>query len=1309
MNITDRLKQLYGTNEGVSSVIGVVILTGVVVVSVTTAGAFMIQNFEQQNSVQPLSNVGFEESRSFITDGEKKTYDYTRVKITHEDGEPVPTDELRITVDNKKAYSLGGSLGASGDAHPVDPFNDYGGLLGSGSFETGDSVTIYVAMDSDVAASNTLKQTAVVHPLINANSGPGPVKLVDDNDDEITREIRLTKGQTVRVIHTSTDTVIAEHTISSEQKPWDGTDDSDDDGVSDKQEGNKDDSGDGSPSFATGDTDDDGIPDSVEGDETIDTDGDGTPDYKDLDSDGDYIPDSVEYDPDEPDAENQDDDGNWHFKDFDSSPSEAYAEPLSITGNTKSVHEREQITFTHEITYDGTEEWATGNPRHVPPHAIDLTKSLTKAKSGSSHESLSFDPKLSQSGPYSKTQSTLRYQAPDIDTQQSATATVSAGGSSGTTDITVQVNGIKPKVLNSPSSLEEDQQGTFTVQVVDQANKKPPEDEFMPDSVTVDTGDHGTIVGSDDKDPGSNGKVSFTYEADSDVFDSKNPPSTSTEISFEADGTTTTKDLTIINDPEIQFSSTPADTTLDAGGETTLTVGVENEHQETPGHDHDLEASIQGDDDSYKGSLNRTSESVSGNDQIKFKYSAPNRGTTDTVTYSVDGNEASTTITVNDPGLEIDSVSPSTQTIDPGTSKTLSVSVQTEFEDTPQQSASVSTSFSGSGSLNTTTQSVNGEDTVKFKYTAPEDAASDTITFNLDGTSESSTITVREPSLSITSVSPSSTTSETDSSTTIDVSVENQFESTPHQSASVSASVSGSGSISDSDNSKSANGKDSVTFTYNAPSSETTDTVTFSLDGSQKSTSVTVKEPTAFTKDFGTKDWSIEECYDGYTSCNLDDQRDEVTMSIDSPSNTRDGEIEASTTLETSGSFEVDYTVDADDVDRYDVAIEVETENTEYYYYNSLIYSSGDPPSGTFDSEDIEWYSFESGSSDGHFPEGSTVRFEFSKHYEYVDGDASLILSDPENKPDLEVSSVSPSSATLDSGDTKTIDVSVQNENGQTPDQAAWIEADVDGSGTLDSYQKPVEGKDQVSFTYTAPDDGTTDTVTFNLDGTSKSTTVTVNDLDLNIPSVSASSTTIPADGSTDITVNVQNENGNTPSQDKSVSASVSGSGSIADSDNKKSVNGKNTVTFTYNAPSGETDDTVDFTLDGSTQSVDISSETRSASDITIRNRDDHHDSGWDVLKGNNYYFEVYVTDQFDDPMSVEVYVESESGRFGGPGYASLSFGGDSTLSHGEKDAYYSASITIDGEVQTDTITAGISDTDITDTQTITVEESFWD
>jgi hypothetical protein len=348
MALFDSLRKLYGKDTGVSTVLGVVLLTGVVVVAVTTAGAFMLQNFQQQSSAAPLTDIGFEENSESFADGDGTYTVYPGVTLSHEDGEPVSTNELRITVDSSPAYALeGNDLSGSGEVQLAGPFEDEPGtsLSGTDTLSQGDSLTIYAAVPSSDLSPDSPRANgkAAFHPP-GRDGATEPVELVDDSDTTVATGIRLSAGQTIRVIHIPTNTVLDEHTIKSEQKPWDCSDFSDDDNVCDVDEGRTDMDGDGKANYEDDDTDGDGIVDKIEGDG--DFDGDGTPNYKDIDSDGDGITDDYE------------DDGE--YEDPDESPIDfaAGTYPLDSNGGVPDT--------------DGTDEKPEDADNDDNPNFLDL-------------------------------------------------------------------------------------------------------------------------------------------------------------------------------------------------------------------------------------------------------------------------------------------------------------------------------------------------------------------------------------------------------------------------------------------------------------------------------------------------------------------------------------------------------------------------------------------------------------------------------------------------------------------------------------------------------------------------------------------------------------------------------------------------------------------------------------------------------------------------------------------------------------------------------------------------------------------------
>jgi hypothetical protein len=724
--------------------------------------------------------------------------------------------------------------------------------LGSAKFKTGDSIKLYAAADSDTVPPDNpqINGAKISHPT----DAGDPVKLID-NDGQRATGLRLQSGQTVRVIHVPTDTVLAKHTIKTEQLAWDCTEDGDDDGVCNVREGRGDMDGNGVPNWDDPDTDGDGIDDVVEGDHQADADGDGIPNYKDLDSDADYVRDRQEYDDDLENPaqapENKDSDGDYYFKSFDSSPDDEYASPLSVGDRSIDIDERHQTTFTTEITYGGSENWAQNNKnsfRYVPPHAIpspDL--SLTGAEPQSSYESATATDALSQSNAYTQTISTIQYKAPDIsgDSRKTAQVTLNAGSNSGTTTIDVRVNKLKVEVVDDPGTLVETTQGTFTVQVVSKKDGVVPDDRFLK-SVTANPGSHASIIGKKSKTPGTNGKTTFTYEADR--LTSQERPDERTTVSFETDGERTSEQVKVLR-PELEIESvSPGSAEADHGTSRKLTVSVANEFGNTPQQSAAVSASVNG-----AGSLNTNSKSVEGKDSVTFTYTAPNRNANPTVTFSLDGDSASSDITVRRMeayvvGLNANSIRYQ------NVGGPFSVEIGTVETPTTNTGAYLDVDISGT---DITSQYVTEGETVSDNASPPKNVFNgDTVTMRTYMTADKNVMLDREThqvewgsnvdfdgaDLQIDSVSPSSSTIRGKTTQKITVSVSDEFGDTPQRPASVSASVNGAGSLNT--NSESVDGKDSVTFTYN-PKRATTDTVNFGLDGDSASSDITVKTGTA--------------------------------------------------------------------------------------------------------------------------------------------------------------------------------------------------------------------------------------------------------------------------------------------------------------------------------------------------------------------------------------------------------------------------------------------------------------------------------
>jgi hypothetical protein len=1046
MDPISTLQTLYKKDAGVSTVVGVILLTGVVVVAVTTAGAFLIQNFQQQSSSAPLVELEFEEDREAFRDDTGTYIDYTGVTIKHKSGEPV--SELRITVGSSPAYALeGDDLEGSEELQLARPFEDVTGtsFSGTGDFKSGDSLTIYAAVDSSELSRDVPRRSGA--KLENPSDTDNPVKLVDDSGT-VTSGIRLRAGQTISVIDEKTGEVIGTHTIETSQKPWDCSEFTDDDNVCDADEGTGDIDGDGDPNWEDDDTDGDGIPDNEEGDG--DADGDGVPNYKDtdsdgdglpddyeydgefedpeesplyepgdnppidtsiggvpnpdvnndgtpnylstdsdgdgipddyehdgsgvpnrdedgdgkdnfvdedsdndgisddyawdgpgvptenvngdpkdnfvdedsdgdgipdrvegkddvdgdnrpnfvdLDSDGDYIPDEDEYDPAASQSANKNGNGNYHFKDDSSSPSDEYADHLSITrtGGSNTAQERYTTDIELRVDFDTNSfnpnnwqtNWVANNKdRPLPSHAVPAVKSSVATSNDIRVSTDRFVPDTKQTD--SQAAVTFTYNAPDIDTSRSSvteTATFEVG--TGVSDvqtadttnvgITVNRNAITPDVTSvTKNSIEEEERTTINLEVTD-AFGNVPDQKFMPEYVTFDSAPHGTVVGSGRKDPGANGRTSFTYEAYDNRFNSKTDPNKKPTLKFgtTADSDQTSTQITIINDPIVEVESvTPAgDSTVRAGQSIGVTVTLENEYKEDIGQDAEVKSST-----NKRGSFNNNKQTVrgsKGDTATTFTYTPSKRISskqTHTTTFSLTGayddknsDTGSADITVTKPKLEIKSIgiSGSDDHVAAGGSKTFKVYIETEYGLTPRQSLSgVTGSVSNStewyehskatdtGSL---TRLKSGSGWVQYRYDAARRHTDDELTFNVDDSSKSKEVFVDRPDLRIESIGISGSDDHVAAggSKTFKVYVETEFGDTPAQWLTrVSDNVSDSTEWHDWNKAEDTgsltrlrSGSGWIEYRFNAPDRHAENDLTFSVDGSSESKQVFIDPP----------------------------------------------------------------------------------------------------------------------------------------------------------------------------------------------------------------------------------------------------------------------------------------------------------------------------------------------------------------------------------------------------------------------------------------------------------------------------------
>jgi glycine cleavage system H lipoate-binding protein len=144
--------------------------------------------------------------------------------------------------------------------------------------------------------------------------------------------------------------------------------------------------------------------------------------------------------------------------------------------------------------------------------------------------------------------------------------------------------------------------------------------------------------------------------------------------------------------PEVQIKAVAPDSSpVGAGEQTDVRATLQTEFGNTPEQPVDLTASVRttGKSSDRQGHMDPSSTSSSGQETVGFTYTASKRGTTDTVTItsnaptSTDSGE--TEITVRPPELEIENIDVDPNPVGSGESTEVTVTVKTEFGETPLQ------------------------------------------------------------------------------------------------------------------------------------------------------------------------------------------------------------------------------------------------------------------------------------------------------------------------------------------------------------------------------------------------------------------------------------------------------------------------------------------------------------------------------------------------------------------------------------------------------------------------------------------------
>ncbi len=140
-------KNLFDEERAVSPVIGVILMVAITVILAAVIGTFVLGLGDQIQNTTPSASFGFDQSTSEVVVNEigedTATITVTSVTVTHESGDTIDSNNLRITVDGASAYTSQGHQDTTND----DGQEEVGGTY-SDDVSAGSSTTIIAASNS---------------------------------------------------------------------------------------------------------------------------------------------------------------------------------------------------------------------------------------------------------------------------------------------------------------------------------------------------------------------------------------------------------------------------------------------------------------------------------------------------------------------------------------------------------------------------------------------------------------------------------------------------------------------------------------------------------------------------------------------------------------------------------------------------------------------------------------------------------------------------------------------------------------------------------------------------------------------------------------------------------------------------------------------------------------------------------------------------------------------------------------------------------------------------------------------------------
>jgi len=187
--------KLFDDDRAVSPVIGVILMVAITVILAAVIGTFVLGLGNQIQTTQPQASFGFSTGTEtieddIISDGStvEGDMDVTSVTITHENGDSISENNLKVSVDGATAYGVV----VAGD----DVNNEVSAVFdGNGDVTAGTSVTIVAATSQELASSGEVRYDP-------DESSPQNLDISNASGTRI-NDVSLGSEDTVRVVWTA--------------------------------------------------------------------------------------------------------------------------------------------------------------------------------------------------------------------------------------------------------------------------------------------------------------------------------------------------------------------------------------------------------------------------------------------------------------------------------------------------------------------------------------------------------------------------------------------------------------------------------------------------------------------------------------------------------------------------------------------------------------------------------------------------------------------------------------------------------------------------------------------------------------------------------------------------------------------------------------------------------------------------------------------------------------------------------------------------------------------------------------------------